>query len=329
MKDFNEIVDYKTKAIEISKGLRFIEIICPSINDAQKRASIFAHLTYSVKNNSFIKLFSAENLNDAFFLSNIREIWKTYCIKNPEDLKLFIQKDKDAKYRNQQLKHNKLASAFPHSGFILHQEDVSKVDENNLFEIQGDRKMNYMKVFFSVSKEFMAKVKSDIEETAENGERKERSIIQIKAKNKPELTEETFLSKRDKLVRINRAQQEFNMRFISPEDRIGTQLNPFRANRPSLVSKQQINEFNFRPDTEKAHKRVLSTGLSLTKESTKVNSKILKGFGISVRTLYGKHTPLAFSNFSGANTPANEYGDTTKSWMMNNKRKKVKEVQEK
>jgi hypothetical protein len=34
VKDFNDIVDYKKKAIEISSGLRFIEIKCTTLEDA-------------------------------------------------------------------------------------------------------------------------------------------------------------------------------------------------------------------------------------------------------------------------------------------------------
>jgi len=57
VKDFNKIINYSKKAIEISSGLRFIEIVTPSIDDAKKRASIFAYMTYNVKNQSFVKLF--------------------------------------------------------------------------------------------------------------------------------------------------------------------------------------------------------------------------------------------------------------------------------
>jgi len=157
-------------------------------------------------------------------------------------------------------------------------------------------------------------------------ERPHRSIIQINAQNRPDLTDETFISNRDKLVRQNRIQNKFN----SPDVRIGTQLRPFRTSKPSLMSEQQLEEFNTRPETNKADKRIMSSGFSRSKDSTRVNSKVLKGFGISVRTLYGKNTPLAFSNYNtGANTPANEYTDTAKSWMINNNKNRIREDHEK
>ena len=74
IKDFNKIVNHDRKSIEVSSGLRFIEIVTPSVEDARRRASVFAYLTYNFKNQTFMKVFTSENLADAFFLSNIRSI---------------------------------------------------------------------------------------------------------------------------------------------------------------------------------------------------------------------------------------------------------------
>lgn len=277
-----------------------------------------------------MKVFTSENLNDAFFLSNIREIWKTYELKRPEELKLFIEKETDLQYRKEQYKLDKLAKENAHSGFILHKTDINKVEDKHLFEIQGDRRMKYMNVFFSVPEEFMTKVRQELDPSQDlSTDEHQRSIIRIKAKKKKELTDETFISNRDKLVRLNRSKQDFRQRFVSPENRLGTQLRPLRSSKGSLVTREQIEEIQIRPETEKAHKRILSSGLSTSKQSTGLPSKILKGFGISGRTLYGKHTPLNFSHLSGAHTPANEYEETTKSWLITHKQNKVREEYDK
>ena len=308
-----------------------------------------------MKNRSFIKLFTSETLSDAFFLSNIREIWKTYQLKKPEELKLFIEKEKDLVYQMEQFKFTALAKENLHNGYILHKKDVHKVDDKHMFEIQGDRRMKYMNVFFSVSQEFIAKIKNEINTRDKSGDRismnismgndslhkismsvdtfknkdltqveNVREIVRIKAERKKDLLDETFVSNRDKLVRLNRSKQDVRGTFVSPENRLGTQLNPIRNPKIDLIVKQQFEDIKIRPETEKAHKRILSSGMSMSKQSTGLPSKALRGFGISGRTVYGKNTPLIFSNLSGAHTPANEYEENSKMFMMM-KSNKIKE----
>ena len=270
-------------------------------------------------NRSFIKLFTSENLSDAFFLSNIREVWKTYQLKKPEELKLFIEKEKDLIYQMEQYKYIALARENLHWGYILHKHDVSKVDDKHMFEIQGDRRMKYMNIFFTVSEDFMAKIKTEMNTRDKSADRMSmnismgndslhkismsvdtfknkdltqvenaREIVRIKAERKKDLLDETFVSNRDKLVRLNRSKQDFRGRFVSPDNRLGTQLNPIRNPKIELVVKQHFEDIKIRPETEKAHKRILSSGMSMSKQSTALPSKILKGFGISGRTVYGK-----------------------------------------
>jgi hypothetical protein len=141
-----------------------------------------AHLTYNVKNRSFIKLFTSDNLTDAFFISNIREIWKTYELKKPEDLNIFMEKDTDLQYRAEQYKHSVLAKENVHNGFILHKADVNKVDDKHMFEIQGDRKMKYINVFFSVSEDYMNQIKKEMDPKHDiSTDEHQRSIIRIMA----------------------------------------------------------------------------------------------------------------------------------------------------
>jgi hypothetical protein len=287
---------------------------------------VFARLTYNFKNNTFIKLFTSENLNDGLFLSNIREIWKTYSIKRPEDLNLYMEKETDLQTRNEQIKLNTLAQQNGHSGFILHKADIGKVDEKNLFEFQGDRRMKYINIYFSVSEDLMNGVRKEMKPRQNvSVDNDYRSIIQIKAQKRPEITDETFLSNRDKLVRLNRSGQNFKNRLKSPNVRLGTQIKQLRSSKESLVSPHQLEEIQIRPETEKAHKRIMSSGFGVSKGSAGFPTKVFKGFGLSVRTLYGKNTPLAFTNVSGPCTPANEYADTSKSWMVDHKNNKEKE----
>lgn len=240
-----------------------------------------------------------------------------------------MEKVTDLQIRSEQYKLNTLAQQNEHSGFILHKVDVDKVNEQNLFEIQGDRRMKYINIYFSVTETFMNEIKKEMNPKHEvSTDDQQRSIIQIKAQKRPEITDETFVSNRDKLVRLNRSKQDFKINFKSPSERLGTQVRHLRSSKGSLVSPQQLEELQIRPETEKAHKRVMSSGFGFSKRSAAIPTKALKGFGISVRTLYGKNTPLAFSAFSGPYTPANEYADTSKSWMVDHKNNTAKELME-
>ena len=128
------------------------------------------------------------------------------------------------------------------------------------------------------------------------------------------------------IARINRTKQDYRTRFISPENRLGTQLRPLRVSKENLMIDRKIDEFKIRPETEKAHKRILSSGLGTSKLSTGAPTKQVYGFGISGRSVYGKHTPLNMSNISAEiRTPANEYEDTSKSWVMKQKQMKLRE----
>jgi hypothetical protein len=49
VKDFNQIVNYRFKNIELQKGLKFVEVRCGSVQEAKKRALIFALLTFYFK----------------------------------------------------------------------------------------------------------------------------------------------------------------------------------------------------------------------------------------------------------------------------------------
>lgn len=58
VKDFNEIVDPSEKTMNMNLGLSFISIQCKSVSEAQKRALLVATLSYNLKSQSFIRLFT-------------------------------------------------------------------------------------------------------------------------------------------------------------------------------------------------------------------------------------------------------------------------------
>lgn len=68
VKDFNQIVNYRHKSIDLQKGLKFIEIKCGSVQEARRRALLIALLTYYFKQQFFIRVFTQRQLEEGFFL---------------------------------------------------------------------------------------------------------------------------------------------------------------------------------------------------------------------------------------------------------------------
>ena len=58
LKDYNQIVNHKVKAIDLKRGLKFIEIPCSTIHEAKRRALTIALLTYVMKSQTFIRCFT-------------------------------------------------------------------------------------------------------------------------------------------------------------------------------------------------------------------------------------------------------------------------------
>lgn len=53
-------------------------------------------------------MYSQDSLSDAFFLANIREIWKAYDLKKGDEMNIFIDKQKDLKYQAEHYNLKKL-----------------------------------------------------------------------------------------------------------------------------------------------------------------------------------------------------------------------------
>lgn len=80
VKDFNQIVNYRFKNIELQKGLKFVEVRCGSVQEAKKRALIVALLTYYFKQQYFMKFFTQRQLEEGFFLQTLKDMWIAYDI---------------------------------------------------------------------------------------------------------------------------------------------------------------------------------------------------------------------------------------------------------
>ena len=68
VKDFNQIVNYRHKTIDLQKGLKFIEMRCGSVEEARKRALLVALLTFFFRQQLFVRVFTQKQLEEGFFL---------------------------------------------------------------------------------------------------------------------------------------------------------------------------------------------------------------------------------------------------------------------
>jgi hypothetical protein len=68
VKDFNQIVNYRHKTIDLQKGLKFIEMRCGSVEEARKRALLVALLTFFFRQQLFVRVFTQRQLEEGFFL---------------------------------------------------------------------------------------------------------------------------------------------------------------------------------------------------------------------------------------------------------------------
>ena len=67
--DYNEVVDHLQKQMDVrTDALRFIRVVCASVEEARKRAAVLAVLTYNIKDDQFVRLFTRKALEAGFFL---------------------------------------------------------------------------------------------------------------------------------------------------------------------------------------------------------------------------------------------------------------------
>jgi len=64
--------------MDIDKNLYFLKISCASVLEARKRALVLAYLTYDMTRHIFVKLNSAQMLENPYNLQNIYEVHELY-----------------------------------------------------------------------------------------------------------------------------------------------------------------------------------------------------------------------------------------------------------
>lgn len=79
---YNDIVDMGKKNMDITVPLTFLEVHCKNIEEARKRVCTLAYITYDMRKEVFVKMFTKSMLEDPFFYSNIRKCWKHYNIRS-------------------------------------------------------------------------------------------------------------------------------------------------------------------------------------------------------------------------------------------------------
>jgi len=69
----SHIVDYKKKQIDIPANASFLKLSCKSVDEAKRRAAVVSLLTYDLKKELFVKLSTAEMLENPFVLRNAQD----------------------------------------------------------------------------------------------------------------------------------------------------------------------------------------------------------------------------------------------------------------
>lgn len=98
IKDYNQIATSTAKSIDLKKGLKFIEMSFSSVLEAKRRALCVALLTFLLKHQTFIRLFTQRDIESGFFLPRVRELWESYGFQFTAKDLLLSNKSSDATY---------------------------------------------------------------------------------------------------------------------------------------------------------------------------------------------------------------------------------------
>lgn len=97
--------------MDIDRSLVFMKITCSSVEEARKRALVLAYLTYDMTRHIFVKLSTADMLQNPYDIQNIYEVQELYNLQVYKDAV-----DVTEQYVRQRLQ--------PHMGMILTDKDV-------------------------------------------------------------------------------------------------------------------------------------------------------------------------------------------------------------
>ncbi|CDW85131.1 leucine-rich repeat and iq domain-containing protein 3 [Stylonychia lemnae] len=101
LKDYNQIANYVNKTIDLKKGLKFIEISCSNVLEAKRRAMTIALLTFLLKNQVFIQVFTQKQIEEGFFLNRLRDLWEAFGFSFTQHDIIQMQRTSDSTYKQQ------------------------------------------------------------------------------------------------------------------------------------------------------------------------------------------------------------------------------------
>lgn len=71
--------------MDIDRSLVFLKIPCASVLEARKRALLLAYLTYDMTRHIFVKMSTAQMLENPYEVQNIYEVQELYNLKVYQD----------------------------------------------------------------------------------------------------------------------------------------------------------------------------------------------------------------------------------------------------
>ena len=71
--------------MDIDRNMFFLKITCSSVQEARKRALIMAYLTYDMIRHVFVKMNTAEMLENPYDFKNVKEVQELYGLQVFDD----------------------------------------------------------------------------------------------------------------------------------------------------------------------------------------------------------------------------------------------------
>ena len=107
--------------MDIDRNLYFLKIQCHSVLEARKRALVLAYLTYDMTRHVFVKMSTAQMLENPYDHQNVYEVHQLYNLEIFED-----PVNVAGNFASQQLQQ--------HQGMILTDKDAHTLESNNRFK---------------------------------------------------------------------------------------------------------------------------------------------------------------------------------------------------
>lgn len=69
--NFSSIMEHREASLEFIPKLKFVKIEMKNVEEARRRATAIALLTYSFRHQSYVKLFDTEHMANPFFITTL------------------------------------------------------------------------------------------------------------------------------------------------------------------------------------------------------------------------------------------------------------------